>query len=150
MNLTIESTLLLLYLRSGWDVPQRLLEDDLISELQDAGYIDDSLKVTTSGKERIANHILKEKSLPNYVDLNSLPVAFDKFFSTASTNAVNAMLIALLNHGSIIGAHPVTLRRLQEEIAKEQKRQSAVDRLDLDSNVGGPRKQDSTSSTNQK
>jgi hypothetical protein len=68
--------------------------------------------VTAKAKERIGNNILKERNLPDYINKYSFPEAFDKFFTTASPNAINTLLLSWLNSKKFQGLNPITLRRI--------------------------------------
>jgi hypothetical protein len=124
MNLTPEeaSALLSLY-KTKTETPLQEIFESLIQK----GYVyskdGKSMHITKAGKDRIGNHILKERNLPEYVNKYSLPESFDKFFSTASVNAVNALCIAAVNAEKFVGLNKITLQRMAEQIQAELLRQ---------------------------
>lgn len=86
-------------------------------------------QLTTKGKHRVNNHILKERNLPDYISKYAFPEAFDKFFSTSTPNAVNALCMSMLTANKLVGLNPITLNRLSSSINSELARQSKVDKI---------------------
>jgi len=118
MDLTTKEVIVLLLIHI--DNNQILFDDynEIIDSLINKGLIysqsGNSYIITKTAKTRISNHILKEKNLPEYISKYSFPEAFDKFFSTASPNAINTLLLSWLNSNKFSGLNPVTLKRLIE------------------------------------
>jgi hypothetical protein len=123
MDLTTKEVIVLLLISINDD--KMLLDDykfedyyEIIDSLINKGLIysqsGNSYIITKTAKTRISNHILKEKNLPEYISKYSFPEAFDKFFSTASPNAINTLLLSWLNSNKFTGLNPVTLKRLVE------------------------------------
>jgi hypothetical protein len=88
-------------------------------------------EVTKKGKERVANHVLKEKKLPAYTNYNSLGAKFDNFIETATPNAINAFIMSILNRDKLKGIDKRTLANLVEKSQVEIKRQEAMKDLSI-------------------
>jgi len=122
-DLTSDEVSYLLYLKTGTRIPDDI-DDSVKESLINRGYVYSSNRVqeqlTMKAKHRIGNHILKERNLPDYVSKYSMPVAFDKFFETASINAVNAMLMSLLSSNiDLTKLNSMTIQRLQQALTVE-------------------------------
>lgn len=125
MTLTPEESCALLLVQLEKDLHSVIDNaDDVINNLVQKGLIylnpsTESLFVTKSGKHRINNHITKERNIPDYITKYSFGEAFNKFFSTASPAAVNALLLALLNSKKLSNVNPITLSRLMDACNEE-------------------------------
>lgn len=133
MELSLDEAFVLLCVKQGEIIPDTY--EQAVTTLVNAGLIytsDPSIRdyqLTTAGKHRVGNHMLKERNIPDYISKYSFPEAFDKFFQTSSPNAVNALCMSLLNSKKLIGVHPVTLKRLKQAIEDEQSRQKEAEKL---------------------
>lgn len=121
-DLTPEEAIHLLQLKIGQE-PVGMTED-VRDSLINKGYIYTNdlakgFRLTQKAKHRIGNHMLKERKLPDYISRFSFPEAFDKFFQTASIPAVNALCISLVANKRLVGINKITLKRLQDQAAKE-------------------------------
>jgi hypothetical protein len=125
MDLTPDEAFCLLSMYRDGTVPNvgNIVIDSLFTKGMIYASNEENLQLTYKGKVRVGNHILKERNLPDYINKYSFPEAFNKFFVTATPNAVNALLISLVNAKKLVGVHAVTLNRLADDIATEQDRQ---------------------------
>lgn len=126
-DLSPEEAIYLLQLKLG-RIPTEVPEET-INSLINKGYIYTSdvsrgFRLTQRAKHRIGNHVLKERKLPDYISRFSFPEAFDKFFSTASLPAVNALCISLVSNNRLVGVNKITLKRMKNLVDKELTRQN--------------------------